>query len=241
VPTERPPFCSVISDSRTEHSPDVPGTVTRHGWIDVGHRQIFAAVDSPTSGLARGAVILCQPLLADRYAAHPTFRRLSLLLARQGMVAVRFDHSSMGDSAGQPSELEDVATLEGDIGGLMAVRSAGALSCTTSMFCAQRQGRRRSLVSGFVPATTTLLELRADIGLSAFSRSISSWTTGSLPPARRLRARAVGSLSRTAPGSGVRTALDGGSVPSRDSGVTTDRSDGQATREARRSSSSNDA
>jgi alpha-beta hydrolase superfamily lysophospholipase len=97
------------------------------GWLDAGGRRIFTVAHIPASGRVRGAVVLCQPLLTEQYAAHETFIRLARALTAKGLAALRFDYSSMGDSEGAPQDLRDVGVWVNDISAAVDhLRLAGA-------------------------------------------------------------------------------------------------------------------
>ncbi|MGH8989490.1 MAG: alpha/beta hydrolase, partial [Acidimicrobiales bacterium] len=68
-------------------------------WLAGGGWPLLGFVHEP-AGPARGAVVLCPPLLGEQLAAWPLSRALGRALAAQGMLALRLDYEGTGDSGG---------------------------------------------------------------------------------------------------------------------------------------------
>lgn len=78
-------------------------------WFGDPERPLSGWLAVPPDGRARGAVVLCQPLAEEQAMAHRTFRTLAQELARQGLLALRFDYDGTGDSAGRLGSPDRVA------------------------------------------------------------------------------------------------------------------------------------
>ena len=66
-------------------------------WFGPEESPLYGALHLP-DGPARGAVVLCPPLGREYSSSHSTFRQLAVLLAEFGLVALRLDYRSTGDS-----------------------------------------------------------------------------------------------------------------------------------------------
>src|ERR1700689_3531125 len=98
----------------------------------------FGPEESPLFGLlslnsseARAAVILCPPLGREHTSAYTTFALLAAKLADVGLMALRFDYRSTGDSFDRPDDegasvglLDDVRCAVDFVRGLGATRIA---------------------------------------------------------------------------------------------------------------------
>ena len=69
-----------------------------------GHN-IYSVIQEPGGEyIADFAVLLCYPFGDEYIRSHRAFRHLAFLLARKGVVSMRFDYSGTGDSSGASSE-----------------------------------------------------------------------------------------------------------------------------------------
>jgi uncharacterized protein len=67
--------------------------------------QLFGIHEPPRAAAIRNtAVLLCYPGVQEYNMAHWAFRRLSSMLAREGIHVLRFDWSGTGDSWGRPAD-----------------------------------------------------------------------------------------------------------------------------------------
>jgi dienelactone hydrolase len=96
-------------------------------WFGPEEAPIFGLVNAKKRAV-RSAVVLCYPLGREHLSAYPTFSRLAAHIADLGLLALRFDYRSTGDSfdrteTGCPSSqlLEDVGHA------IDFVRSLGAV------------------------------------------------------------------------------------------------------------------
>jgi dienelactone hydrolase len=82
-----------------------------------GHpaRPLFGWYHQPAAS-GGSAVVLCSPLGLDATRAHWSYRHLAERLAAAGLHVLRFDWHGSGDSAGDGSEPEQVATWLDDLG-----------------------------------------------------------------------------------------------------------------------------
>jgi alpha/beta superfamily hydrolase len=77
--------------------------------------QLYGCLHRPAGGEAALKVAVIVPPLGHEYEnAHRGLRVLAERLSRQGMAALRFDLSGLGDSAGDPSTV-DPAAWDGDV------------------------------------------------------------------------------------------------------------------------------
>jgi pimeloyl-ACP methyl ester carboxylesterase len=68
--------------------------------------QLFGIHEPPRAAATRSrSVLLCYPGVQEYNMAHWAFRRLSSMLAREGIHVLRFDWSGTGDSWGQPADV----------------------------------------------------------------------------------------------------------------------------------------
>ncbi|MST32326.1 alpha/beta fold hydrolase [Acidimicrobiaceae bacterium USS-CC1] len=110
------------TEERAHRTPD--GTLLRAGWTRAGGDARFAWVHVPPSGEARGAVVLCSPLLAEEYHSHRAVALLANRLAAAGFAALRFDYTGTGDSSGRPEDVADVAIWREDIAAMVRLARA---------------------------------------------------------------------------------------------------------------------
>ncbi|HXY45493.1 MAG TPA: alpha/beta hydrolase family protein [Acidimicrobiales bacterium] len=93
-------------------SPDRRADEPLSTWFGPEESPLFGIL-SANGSEARGAVILCPPLGREHTSAYPTFARLAAELAQAGLLALRFDYRSTGDSFDRADqELEGVGLLE---------------------------------------------------------------------------------------------------------------------------------
>lgn len=104
-------------EERAHRTPD--GVLLRAGWTRASGDARFAWVHLPPSVQARGAVVLCSPLLAEEYHSHRAVAFLAGRLASAGFVALRFDYTGTGDSSGRPEDVPDVAVWREDIAAMV--------------------------------------------------------------------------------------------------------------------------
>ncbi|WP_097122523.1 hypothetical protein [Pseudoxanthomonas wuyuanensis] len=77
-------------------------------------RRLFGVFHRP-EGTARGAVLMCPPLLHEQFRSYRFFSRIAAELAAAGLGCLRFDYFGTGDSEGEDSDFspaecgEDIA------------------------------------------------------------------------------------------------------------------------------------
>ena len=97
------------------------------GWFGSGDRHLFGWLHCPKDGSAKGAVVLCPPLLEESYWAQETFRCLAKELAQAGIAALRFQYSATGNSSTKPEDIDDICLWAEDIAAAVKeLRSRGA-------------------------------------------------------------------------------------------------------------------
>lgn len=113
-------------------------------------RRLFGVYEAPASSSRDAGVVLCYPGEHEYNMTHWAFRRLSAMLAREGLHVLRFDWSCTGDSAGETSAgsmeawLTDVGTAVRelrDVAGITSISLVGmrlgaalaALACTPEL------------------------------------------------------------------------------------------------------------
>jgi alpha-beta hydrolase superfamily lysophospholipase len=92
-------------------------TVADPTWIVGPGAPIFGWVHRPADGRARGAVVLCPPLGREHMSSYRALRLLAERLAGVGILAVRFDYTGTGDSAGGAAEAGQVDAWVGSVAG----------------------------------------------------------------------------------------------------------------------------
>jgi len=76
---------------------DISARDPRPVWFGPEEAPIFGLVDVKDPEI-RGAVVLCSPLGREHLSSYPTFSRLAGRLAQMGLLTLRFDYRSTGDS-----------------------------------------------------------------------------------------------------------------------------------------------
>lgn len=98
------------------------------GWFKVEGRSLFGWVHAPQGRRPLGGVVLCYPILFERFSAQETIRRTAVVLAERGFVVLRFDYAATGDSSGRPEDLGDFWTWCEDIrAAVNLLKSAGLI------------------------------------------------------------------------------------------------------------------
>jgi len=93
-------------------------------WFGPAERPLFGWLSLPEE--ASAAVVLCRPIGVEALSAHRAYRCLAEQLATRGLVALQFDYTGTGDSAGLPADVAGVRTWLADIGSAIElVRSTG--------------------------------------------------------------------------------------------------------------------
>lgn len=83
-----------------------PTVLEQARWFGPPEGRIFGWLTSPDAAVARGAVILAQPLGREARAARRAIRELGSELARKGFVTLRLDYPGTGDSSGTLDEID---------------------------------------------------------------------------------------------------------------------------------------
>ncbi len=95
-------------------------------WFGPEEAPIFGLVNAKEREI-RGAVILCYPLGREHLSAYPTFSQLAARIADLGLLALRFDYRSTGDSFDRTQPQSSSSQLLEDVGhAIDFVRSLGA-------------------------------------------------------------------------------------------------------------------
>lgn len=84
-------------------------------WFGPEDRPLFGWVHLPGDGLARGGVVLCQPLALEALSVYFSFRVLADRLASAGLAVVRFDYDGTGDSSGGETDPDRVDAWLGSV------------------------------------------------------------------------------------------------------------------------------
>ena len=87
-------------------------------WFGPENRPLFGWFHCPPDGRARAGVVICPPIGRDYIQAHYALRMLAEKLTELGLCVLRFDYDGTGDSAGDDTDPERVASW------LASVRSA---------------------------------------------------------------------------------------------------------------------
>jgi len=111
---------------KSERPPDQPLSA----WFGPEESPLFGLINA-NSAEVRGAVVLCPPLGREHTSAYSTFARLAGSLADAGLLALRFDYRSTGDSFDRTDQqdatiglLDDVRHAVDFVRGLGATRIA---------------------------------------------------------------------------------------------------------------------
>jgi len=100
-------------------------------WFGPEHRPLLGWFHCPPEGRARAGVVVCPPLGRDYIQAHYALRMLAESLAQLGLCVLRFDYDGTGDSAGDDTDPDRVASWMASVrSALGVVRAAGATSLT---------------------------------------------------------------------------------------------------------------
>ncbi len=92
----------------TEQSTGGPTSATPF-WFGPDDRPLLGWLHLPADGMARGGVVLCQPLGIEAICVYFSYRMLADRLAQLGLAVLRFDYDGTGDSVGaetDPDRLE---------------------------------------------------------------------------------------------------------------------------------------
>lgn len=91
-------------------------------------RKLFGCFHEPAQkGVAKCAVLICQPLGHEYVNSHRALRQLAVRLADAGIPALRFDYYGCGDSSGEVEQgsitrwLEDISTAVAELRGRSGV------------------------------------------------------------------------------------------------------------------------
>jgi len=100
----------------------------RADYCNAGDHQIYRVIHEPTGDhIADFAVLFCYPFGDEYMRSHRPFRQLADLLARKGVVCMRFDYAGTGDSSGHSSTfslsmaIQQIALMVGELAQLAAV------------------------------------------------------------------------------------------------------------------------
>lgn len=85
---------------------DTPTVLEEARWFGPTDNRLFGWMMWPSSQVARGGVILAQPVGREARAARRAMRNLGVELARRGLVALRLDYPGTGDSSGALDETD---------------------------------------------------------------------------------------------------------------------------------------
>jgi alpha-beta hydrolase superfamily lysophospholipase len=93
---------------RTIEHPDWErdGVVETPTWFGPAGRSLFGWLTSPSDRRVTGAVIICPPVGEEGRTSRRTLRELAASLAKNGVLAFRFDYDGTGDSAGTVNDPE---------------------------------------------------------------------------------------------------------------------------------------
>lgn len=135
-------------------------------------RQLFGVYHAPAGTFAReSGVVLCYPGPQEYSQVHWAFQKLAGLLAATGLHVLRFDYSSVGDSAGESGDgslgrwCEDIETATHDLRELAGIRRVAIvgmrLGGVLAVRAAARDGKIRDVVlwDPIVSGPTYLREL----------------------------------------------------------------------------------
>ena len=75
-------------------------------WFGPSEEPLFGWLIRPSAGVARGGVILAQPIGREARTARRAMRALGSELAAAGFVAIRLDYPGTGDSSGSLNEID---------------------------------------------------------------------------------------------------------------------------------------
>ncbi len=93
-------------------------------WFGPADRPLFGWLHLPDE--ASAGVVLCRPIGVEALSAHRAYRCLAERLAGKGVVALQFDYTGTGDSAGDPADVVSVGAWLSDIAAAIGcVRSTG--------------------------------------------------------------------------------------------------------------------
>ena len=82
-------------------------------WFGPADRPLFGWLHLPEE--ASAGVVLCRPIGLEALSACRAYRCLAERLAAKGVVALQFDYTGTGDSAGDPADVVSVGTWLSDI------------------------------------------------------------------------------------------------------------------------------
>lgn len=72
-------------------------------WFGSSSAPLFGVVHLPAGGVARGGVVICQPLGREHVDTYRGVKLLAQRLCGEGFAVLRFDYSGCGDSSGEQS------------------------------------------------------------------------------------------------------------------------------------------
>lgn len=114
-------------------------------------KRLFGVYHPPGSAKARDdGVVLCQPTRDEYEGSHWAFRRLAILLAKEGFPVLRFDYYGTGDSDGDGSQAtigqaeQDVAIAIDELQAAAGVREVSlvGLRIGATLACLAARGRQ---------------------------------------------------------------------------------------------------
>lgn len=85
-------------------------------WVTASGRALPVRVDTPSAGIARGAVVIVPSLGRESVVSYRTVRSLAVRAARAGLVALTFSLSGDGDSEDLRPADDAVAAWSADVG-----------------------------------------------------------------------------------------------------------------------------
>ncbi len=95
-------------------------------WFGPENRPLLGWFHSPPDGRARAGVVVCPPIGRDYLQAHYALRLLAEELAELGLCVLRFDYDGTGDSAGDDTDPDRVASWTASVRSALAVVRAMA-------------------------------------------------------------------------------------------------------------------
>lgn len=84
-------------------------------WIPSGGRSLSGWVHRPEGATSNGVVVLAPSIGREHVISYRSMRALAIVLARAGLVAVRFAWTGTGESAPLPGDADPVATWQDDL------------------------------------------------------------------------------------------------------------------------------
>ena len=104
-------------------------------YIGIGADRLYTVIEPPAGDfVAAFAVLMCYPFGEEYIRSHRAFNHLAKLLARKGVISMRFDYAGTGDSSGCANafslkearhQLRCMAEELGKLAGVSDVRAVG--------------------------------------------------------------------------------------------------------------------